>query len=133
MLDSLKIASNNWVKVDNVKQTVTINKAGVVVVGNELRKKDSLQIQVVDAITLVDSINKQVEYHKGESTSLKSEIVALELRNERQLDQNVLNLHDQSLVIAGLSVDLKEQKGKKWTWAAFALVIGTALGFVIGL
>ena len=131
--DSLKTLSNKWVQVDTVQKTVTINKAGVVAIGNELRKGDSLAVQIVEVVESVNDKVEEIEIHKKEAGSLRDVITTLQLKNNEQENQNVLNLHDQELVIAGLTVDLKKQVGKKWTWATLALLIGTAFGFVIGL
>lgn len=96
LTDSLKILSSEWVKVDNVEKTVTMNKGGVVVVGNLLTQRDSLEVQVFDAISLINEKEKEVGVHKLEAQSLRGIVKDLEQKVIEKETQGYLN-NEQSL------------------------------------
>lgn len=133
LADTLKTLSNNWVKVDQVQQTVTLNKGGVIAVGNKLNERDSLSVQIGDAVRLIDSINKEVVYHKKENERLREVVIpSLENKIVEKETQGVLNMQSKVLEIDSLQVDLKSAKKSKWKFGIYGTLLGGLLMLVFG-
>lgn len=116
--------------IDTTKETTLLDKKATIATGNLLKEGSGYKGLYGEQKSLVDSLWYQIKLHKTENDTYRLQIVPnLQNLNKEQKTELQHTKEKNTLSIELLNAELKQEKGKKWTFGT----IGVGVGVIITL
>lgn len=115
---------------DIIKETTLLDKQATIATGNLLKQGEGYKGLYSEQSILVDSLWFQINLHQKENETYRLKIIpSLEDLNKEQKVELQHTKEKNSLSINLLQAELKNEKGKKWTFGS----VGVGAGIILTL
>ena len=118
--------------IDSIRKTTLLDEKATIAQGNIVRQRDTLFAWYEEADRLIDSLWAQIGTHKRENATIRESFDALQQAYKEEQKQNIFLQDLSAIKEEKYEAELKNQRGKKWTWLGGGTLIGVLLMLLLG-